>query len=84
MPAVGVLPAAVSLWGQVMNRTQRVLWTLFGAAMAVLVGIALWRQRQPAPLPVLGEWSSFRLTNQWGAAVSPESLRGAVTVVDVI
>jgi len=69
-----------------MNGIHRWLWSLFGVAMAVLVGLALWRQGRPAPppLPVLGQWTDFRLTNQLGAAVSRESFSGPVTVVDVI
>ncbi|MCW5556291.1 MAG: SCO family protein [Verrucomicrobiae bacterium] len=67
-----------------MNRTQRLIWTLFGMVMAGLVAVAVWRQGRTPTLPVFGELGSFRLTNQLGAAVSPDSLRGAVTVVNVI
>lgn len=67
-----------------MNRSQRLIWTLFVMAMAGLVAVAVWRQTRSVDLPVFGELGSFRLTNQLGAAVSSESLRGAVTVANVI
>ena len=52
--------------------------------MLVLVGAALVGQSRRTPLPVLGQWSSFLLTNQMGAAATPESPRGEVVVANVI
>lgn len=52
--------------------------------MIALVGIALQRQFAVPPLPVLGTLGPFQLTNQLGAAVSPEQLQGSVVIANVI
>jgi protein SCO1/2 len=67
-----------------------VLRMLLGLAAFALLGLGLlWVSvggdtRSGARLPVLGQISDFMLTNQFGAVVTLEALRGRVWVADII
>lgn len=69
-----------------MKRVHQLIWLVFGVAMAALIGLALRGQFRPPPppLPVIGQWQSFSLTNQLGSPVTPEGLRGEVVIANVI
>lgn len=54
-------------------------------AMGVLVvGLVLFLQKRPRPLPVISQVSSFGLTNQLGKVLSASDLSGKVWVANVI
>lgn len=67
-----------------MKRLNQLIWSAFAVAMIALVVTALVFQSRRTPLPVLARLSPFVLTNQLGAAVSPESLRGQVVIANVV
>jgi protein SCO1/2 len=63
-------------------RLDKIIWTLLVAAMlAVVIVFAVVDSK---PLPVIGEVAPFRLTNQLGAPVSSETLRGQAWAANVI
>lgn len=67
-----------------MKRLNQLIWSAFAVAMIALVVTALVFQSRRTPLPVLARLSPFVLTNQLGAAVTPESLRGQVVIANVV
>jgi protein SCO1/2 len=76
-----------------MNRSFRTTeWMVWGGLVliiaAIAVGFVMERLKMaapaPAPFPVLGQVANFSLTNQDGAAVTLETLRGRVWVADII
>jgi len=66
------------------KRLNQLIWSAFAVAMIALVVTALVFQSRRTPLPVLHSLSPFLLTNQLGAAVTPESLRGQVVIANVV
>lgn len=66
------------------DRFQKLLWAILVAAL-VGVGVAyVVTESRRVDLPVIGSLKPFTLTNQLGAPVTAESLRGQVVVADVI
>lgn len=66
------------------ERPLRTLWVgvvLLAAILGLAVVVA---RRSPPPLPVLGTVADFSLTNQLGAPVTLETLRGKVWLADII
>jgi protein SCO1 len=68
------------------RKAERIVWGGLILVMAVVVCAFLWSRLSGGgrDLPVLGEISSFNLTNQNGEAISSDRLRGQVFVADVI
>jgi protein SCO1/2 len=66
---------------------------VWGGLLLVIAGISgtfLWNNLRPGstgtayPLPVYGQVVDFRLTNQFGEAVSPATFRGHLWLTDII
>ncbi|MBI3882288.1 MAG: SCO family protein [Verrucomicrobia bacterium] len=70
--------------------SRKLPWLVWGglALVAGVIVLAYVRERVAAgrtgPLPVIGAIPAFQLTNQLGAPVSLEQLRGQVWVADII
>ena len=67
-----------------MDRLQKLVWSGLVAALAGIAAVYFFAESRRAPLPVISRIRSFALTNQLGEPVTPASLRGRVTVVNVI
>jgi protein SCO1 len=65
-------------------RHAGVLWGLLLAAMAAVTVVFFRSTPRITPLPVLAPVAAFQLTNQFGLAVTRESLEGFVWVADVV
>ena len=66
------------------KRSLTYLWVFAAFALIVLAPLGVQALRTPEPLPVLGNVTAFRLTNQDEAAFSNEELDGRVWVADFI
>jgi protein SCO1/2 len=71
--------------------TRKNEWVIWGALVLVIAGVAgafVWSKvgggASGRTLPILGEISDFKLTNQNNQAISLAELRGQVCVTDVI
>ena len=59
-------------------------WVAFGALLALLATACKGGGEKPAELDVLGKVPAFQFTDQRGAAVTDQDLRGTVTVANFI
>jgi protein SCO1/2 len=66
------------------DRFQQTLWTILVLALLGAGGAYFVLEPRRVDLPVIGSVKPFALTNQLGAVVTDESLRGQVVVADVI
>ncbi len=66
------------------DRFQTTLWTILVLALLGIGGTYGVMESRRVDLPVLGTLNGFALTNQLGAVITDESLRGEVLVTDVI
>jgi protein SCO1/2 len=66
------------------SRLHQWVWSVLLLAVGALVGIAIYAQSRRVPLPVLGQWQPFTLTNHLGEAVGPQTFQGQVVIANVI
>ncbi|HAB16384.1 MAG TPA: SCO family protein [Verrucomicrobiota bacterium] len=67
-----------------MTRLHKAIWAVLLLAVIAIAGIAIFAESRRSPLPILGQLSPFRLTNQLGRAVGPDTLHGDVLIANVI
>jgi protein SCO1/2 len=66
------------------SRIQFVVWTALGIVIAAIIAAFVYSKISIKPLPVYNDVPQFTLTNQNGAPVSLDSLRGQIWIADVI
>jgi protein SCO1/2 len=79
--AAGLRPAAFFFDHQMESIIQRGLW---GALIASLLAVSVAYFRSLGAPPILSELHDFSLTNQLGNPVNRASLRGRISVVNVV
>ncbi len=67
-----------------MKRLDRIIWGVLLLAVGAVVAAALFAQSRKVPLPIIGHWEAFGLTNQLGQRMGPESFRGQVVIANII